>query len=99
VSGSNALEITDSIFDACSSPVLGADGQRRSRSPQHTAAQYPDPVNQEPDYTESHPSLVFVGSSKAAKTFQATTSACRSCGSITRATGRSAAIATPTATS
>jgi hypothetical protein len=71
VSGSNALEITDSIFDACSPPLLGADGQATIAFNRNTLQpNILTTVNDQPDYGDSHPSLVFTGSSKAAKTFQ-----------------------------
>jgi len=71
VGGSNALEISDSIFDACGPPQLGADGQaaivfnRNTLSPNILTT-----VNDMPDYGGSNPSLVFKGGSSAAKTFQ-----------------------------
>jgi hypothetical protein len=71
VGGNNALEISDSIFDACGPPKLGAEGQatiafnRNMLSPNILT-----PVNDQPDYGDSHPSLWFTGSSNALKTFQ-----------------------------
>jgi hypothetical protein len=71
VSGSNALEISDSIFDACGPPALGADGQATIAFNRNTLQpNILTTVNDQPDYGDSHPSLVFTGSSKAAKTFQ-----------------------------
>ncbi len=71
VGGSNTLEISDSIFDACGPPQLGADGQatiafnRNTLQPNTLTT-----VNDQPDYGGSNPSLVFKGGSSAAKTFQ-----------------------------
>jgi Bacterial Ig-like domain (group 2) len=71
VGGSNTLEISDSIFDACGPPQLGASGQatiafnRNTLQPSTLTT-----VNDQPDYGGSNPSLVFTGSSNAAKTFQ-----------------------------
>src|SRR5262249_29247492 len=71
VGGSNTLEISDSIFDACGPPQLGAEGQativfnRNTLQPNILTT-----VNDMPDYGGSNPSLVFKGGSSAAKTFQ-----------------------------
>ncbi|HEX8114366.1 MAG TPA: hypothetical protein VF516_41835 [Kofleriaceae bacterium] len=71
VSGSNALEISDSIFDACGPPALGANDQATIAFNRNTLQpNILTPVNDQPDYSDSHPSLVFTGSSKAPKTFQ-----------------------------
>lgn len=71
VGGSNALEISDSIFDACGPPALGANGQATIAFNRNTLQpNILTTVNDQPDYGDSHPSLVFTDSSKAAKTFQ-----------------------------
>ena len=71
VSGSNALEISNSIFDRCGPPSLTANDQApitfRGNTLQPNIL---TPVNDEPDYGGSHPSLVFAGSSTAPKLFQ-----------------------------
>lgn len=62
VSGSNTLEISDSIFDRCGPPALGASNQApiifRGNTLQPNIL---TPVNAEPDYAGSHPSLTFSG--------------------------------------
>lgn len=71
VGGNNALEISDSIFDACGPPQLGADGQATIAFNRNTLQpNILTTVNDQPDYGGSNPSLVFTGSSTAAKTFQ-----------------------------
>jgi hypothetical protein len=71
VSGTSALEITDSIFDACGPPALGADGQATIAFNRNTLQpNILTTVNDMPDYGGSNPSLVFKGGSSAAKTFQ-----------------------------
>ncbi|HEX3481446.1 MAG TPA: hypothetical protein VHT91_40815, partial [Kofleriaceae bacterium] len=71
VAGSNALEISDSIFDGCGPPYLGANGQATIAFNRNTLQpNIQIPVNDQPDYGGSDPSLVFNGSSSAAKTFQ-----------------------------
>jgi hypothetical protein len=71
VSGNNTLEISDSIFDACGPPQLAADGQATIAFNRNTLQpNILTPVNDQPDYGDSHPSLVFTGSSNAPKTFQ-----------------------------
>jgi len=71
VSGSNALEISDSVFDRCGPPALTANDQapvtlRGNTFGPNTLTS----VNQTADYDGSHPSLVLAGSSTAPKTFQ-----------------------------
>jgi hypothetical protein len=71
VSGSNTLEISDSIFDRCGPPQLGADGQATIAFNRNTLQpNILTTVNDQPDYGGSNPSLVFKGGSSAAKTFQ-----------------------------
>jgi hypothetical protein len=71
VGGSNTLEISDSIFDACGPPQLGADGQATIAFNRNTLQpNILTTVNDQPDYGGSNPSLVFKGGSTAAKTFQ-----------------------------
>lgn len=71
VSGTNTLEISDSIFDACGPPALGADGQATIAFNRNTLQpNILTTVNDMPDYGGSNPSLVFKGGSSAAKTFQ-----------------------------
>lgn len=71
VGGNNALEISDSIFDACGPPKLGAEGQATIAFNRNTVQPNTlTTVNDLPDYGGSNPSLVFTGSSTAAKTFQ-----------------------------
>ena len=71
VSGSNALEISNSIFDRCGPPSLTANDQApitfRGNTLQPNIL---TPVSDEPDYAGSHPSLVFEGNSTAPKLFQ-----------------------------
>jgi hypothetical protein len=70
-SGSNAIEISDSIFDRCGPPKLTANDQApitfRGNTLQPNIL---TPANDQPDYDGSHPSLVFAGDSSAAKLFQ-----------------------------
>lgn len=72
VKGTAALEITGSVFDRCGPPRLAALDQApitfRGNTLQPNIL---TPVNAEPDYAGSHPSLVFTGGSSANKTFQA----------------------------
>lgn len=71
VGGSNTLEISDSIFDGCGPPQLGADGQATIAFNRNTVQpNILTTVNDQPDYGGSNPSLVFKGGSSAAKTFQ-----------------------------
>ncbi|HEX3765801.1 MAG TPA: hypothetical protein VHW23_44195, partial [Kofleriaceae bacterium] len=71
VGGNTTLEISDSIFDACGPPQLAADGQAAIVFNHNTLQpNILTTVNDQPDYGDSHPSLVFTGSSSAAKTFQ-----------------------------
>ncbi len=71
VGGTSALEISDSIFDACGPPSLGADGQATIAFNRNTLQpNILTTVNDQPDYGGSNPSLVFTGSSTAPKTFQ-----------------------------
>ncbi|HEY0480096.1 MAG TPA: hypothetical protein VGD37_21395 [Kofleriaceae bacterium] len=72
VRGTNALEISGSVFDRCGPPHLTADDQaavtiRGNTFQPNTLT----PVNDEADYAGSHPSLVLSGSSTAPKLFQA----------------------------
>jgi hypothetical protein len=70
VSGSNALEISGSVFDRCGPPALNADGQAPVTISGNTfQPNILTPVSDEPDYAGSHPSLVISGSSSAAKVF------------------------------
>jgi hypothetical protein len=70
VGGSNTLEISNSIFDRCGPPALGADGQAPIIFKGNTLSpNILTPVNDMPDYAGSHPSLVFTGSSTAPKVF------------------------------
>jgi hypothetical protein len=69
--GSSALEISNSVFDRCGPPSLTSNGQgtvtfRGNTLQPNILTQ----VNNEADYAGSHPSLVFAGSSSAAKLFQ-----------------------------
>jgi hypothetical protein len=71
VGGNNALEISDSIFDACGPPKLGAEGQATIAFNRNTLQpNILTPVNDQPDYGDSHPSLWFTGGSTGDKTFQ-----------------------------
>jgi len=71
VGGNNALEISDSIFDACGPPKLGAEGQATIAFNRNTLQpSILTPVSDQPDYGDSHPSLWFTGGSTGAKTFQ-----------------------------
>jgi hypothetical protein len=71
VSGSNTLEISGSVFDRVGAPVLGAADHAVITFRGNTLApNMLTPVNDQPDYGGSHPSLTFTGNSDAAKTFQ-----------------------------
>jgi hypothetical protein len=71
VSGSNTLEISDSVFDRVGAPVLGAADHAVIAFRGNTLApNMLTPVNDQPDYGGSHPSLTFTGGSDAPKTFQ-----------------------------
>jgi len=71
VRGSNAVEITNAVFDRCGPPLITANDQapitvRGTTFGPNTLT----PVSAEPDYAGSHPSLVFAGTSSAPKVFQ-----------------------------
>ena len=71
VRGTNAIEITDSVFDRCGPPIFTANDQapvtlRGNTFQPNTLT----PVNEQPDYGGSHPSLVLAGTSSAPKLFQ-----------------------------
>ena len=71
VGGNNALEISGSVFDPCGPPALGANGQATITIYRNTLQpNILTPVNDQPDYAGSHPSLIFAGSSSAPKPFQ-----------------------------
>jgi hypothetical protein len=71
VRGSNAVEITDSVFDRCGPPLITANDQAPVTVRGTTfASNTLTPVSSEPDYAGSHPSLVFAGTSSAPKLFQ-----------------------------
>jgi len=71
VAGSNALEISGSVFDRCGPPSLTANDQAPVTISGNTfQPNILTPVNAEADYAGSHPSLVIAGSSSAAKLFQ-----------------------------
>jgi hypothetical protein len=69
--GTSALEITGSVFDRCGPPRLTANGSATIAVRGNTfRPNILTPVNSEPDYAGSHPSLVFAGNSTARKLFQ-----------------------------
>lgn len=71
VGGTSAIEITDSVFDRCGPPSLTANDQAPVTIRGNTfQPNILTSVNDQADYAGSHPSLVFAGSSRAAKTFQ-----------------------------
>ena len=71
VAGSNALEISSSVFDRCGPPSLTANDQVPVTISGNTfQPNILTPVNSEADYAGSHPSLVITGNSSAAKVFQ-----------------------------
>ncbi len=71
VGGSNALEISGSVFDRCGPPSLTANDQAPVTISGNTfQPNILTPVNNEADYAGSHPSLNIAGSSSAAKLFQ-----------------------------
>jgi hypothetical protein len=71
VQGQSAIEITGSMFDRCGPPQLTANDQAQITFRGNTLApNILTPVNAEPNYAGSHPSLVFMGNSTAQKTFQ-----------------------------
>jgi hypothetical protein len=71
VAGSNALEISGSVFDRCGPPSLTANDQVPVTFSGNTLQpNILTPVNSQADYQGSHPSLVIAGNSSAAKLFQ-----------------------------
>jgi len=71
VKGTSAIEITGSVFDRCGPPLLTANDQAPVTISGNTfQPNILTAVNDQPDYSGSHPSLVFAGNSSAAKTFQ-----------------------------
>ena len=71
VAGSNALEISGSVFDRCGPPALTANDKVPVTFTGNTLQQnILTPVTSEADYLGSHPSLKFDGNSSAAKLFQ-----------------------------
>jgi hypothetical protein len=71
VAGSNALEISGSVFDRCGPPSLTANDQVPVTISGNTLQpNILTPVNSEADYAGSHPSLLITGNSSAAKVFQ-----------------------------
>ena len=71
VAGSNALEISGSVFDRCGPPSLTANDQVPVTISGNTLQpNILTPVNSEADYAGSHPSMVITGNSSAAKVFQ-----------------------------
>jgi len=71
VRGTSALEITDSVFDRCGPPLLTANDQAPVTIRGNTfQPNILTPVNEQPDYAGSHPSLVLAGNSSAPKLFQ-----------------------------
>jgi hypothetical protein len=69
--GTNAIEISSSVFDRCGPLALRADGQApmilRGNTFQPNML---TPVNSEADYAGSHPSITLSGNSSAQKFFQ-----------------------------
>jgi hypothetical protein len=69
--GTGGIEISNSVFDRCGPPALGATGQAtlviRGNTFQPNIL---TPVNQEANYRGSHPSLTLTGDSSAMKLFQ-----------------------------
>jgi hypothetical protein len=71
VRGSNAVEISDSVFDRCGPPLITANDQAPVTIRGTTfAPNMLTQVNAEANYAGSHPSLVFAGTSSAPKLFQ-----------------------------
>ena len=71
VAGSNALEISGSVFDRCGPPSLTANDQAPVTVSRNTfQPNMLTPVNDEADYAGSHPSLRLAGNSSAKKLFQ-----------------------------
>ncbi len=71
VRGKNAVEIIDSVFDRCGPPRITANDEAPVTIRGTTLApNILTPVNAEPNYAGSHPSLVFAGTSSAPKVFQ-----------------------------
>jgi len=71
VGGSNALEISGSVFDRCGPPSLTANDQVPVTISGNTfQPNILTPVSSEADYAGSHPSLTIAGSSTASKLFQ-----------------------------
>ena len=71
VGGSNALEISGSVFDRCGPPSLTANAQAPVTISGNTfQPNILTPVNDEADYAGSHPSLTIAGNSTASKLFQ-----------------------------
>jgi hypothetical protein len=71
VAGSNALEISGSVFDRCGPPALTANDQVPVTFSGNTLQpNILTPVTSEADYAGSHPSLKIGGNSTAAKLFQ-----------------------------
>jgi hypothetical protein len=71
VSGTSALEITDSVFDRCGPPALTANDKAPVTIRGNTfQPNILTPVSDEADYAGSHPSIVFSGDSTVTKTFQ-----------------------------
>jgi hypothetical protein len=70
VRGTNAIEITDSVFDRCGPPLLTANDQApitiRNTTFQPNML---TPATDKPDDAGSHPSLVLAGTSTAHKVF------------------------------
>ncbi|TMQ28599.1 MAG: hypothetical protein E6J90_00295 [Deltaproteobacteria bacterium] len=70
VTSTNALEITDSIFDRCGPPALTASDRATMTIRGNTfQPNILTPVNDQADYAGSHPSLVLAGNSSGAKVF------------------------------
>ena len=71
VAGSNALEISGSVFDRCGPPALTANDQAPVTISGNTFQPNTlTPVNAEADYAGSHPSLHILGNSSVTKKFQ-----------------------------
>jgi hypothetical protein len=71
VGGTNALEISGSVFDRCGPPSLTANDQAPVTISGNTfQPNILTPVNAEADYAGSHPSLHILGNSSVTKKFQ-----------------------------
>ena len=70
-SGTSMIDIENSVFDRCGPPSLTANDQAGVTIIGNTFQPNTlTPVNDQPDYAGSHPSIDFAGNSSAAKLFQ-----------------------------